>query len=147
MLLQASLCIGPAEPLLLTHSKVESSVLGMYMGFPGSSAGKEHACNSGDPGSIPSLGSSPGEGIGYPLQYSRASFGAQKIKNLLEEGRATHSSILAWRIPWTEEPGSYNPCSHKVWDITERLSTHSTGYKRLQLQQIFLKSFPKWLQK
>ena len=39
-------------------------------GFPGSSAGKEAACNAGDPGLIPGLGKSPGEGIGYPLQYS-----------------------------------------------------------------------------
>ena len=38
-------------------------------GFPGSSAGKESACNVGDPGSIPGLGRSPGEGEGYPLQY------------------------------------------------------------------------------
>ena len=37
------------------------------MGFPGSSAGKESACNAGNPGSIPGLGGSPGEGIGYPL--------------------------------------------------------------------------------
>ena len=40
------------------------------MGFPDSSVGKESARNTGDPGSIPGLGRSPGEGIGYPLQYS-----------------------------------------------------------------------------
>ena len=40
------------------------------MGFLGSSAGKESACNAGDPVSIPGLGRSPGEGIGYPPQYS-----------------------------------------------------------------------------
>ena len=39
-------------------------------GFPGSSAGKESTCNSRDPSLIPGLGRSPGEGIGYPLQYS-----------------------------------------------------------------------------
>ena len=38
--------------------------------FPCGSAGKEFACNAGDPGSIPGSGRSPGEGIGYPLQYS-----------------------------------------------------------------------------
>ena len=38
--------------------------------FPGGSDGKESACNAGDPGSIPGLGRSPGEGNGYPLQYS-----------------------------------------------------------------------------
>ena len=41
-----------------------------HWGFPGSSAGKESACNAGDLGSIPGLGGSPGEGKGYPLQYS-----------------------------------------------------------------------------
>ena len=39
-------------------------------GFPASSVGKEYACSSGDPDSIPGLGRSPGEGKGYPLQYS-----------------------------------------------------------------------------
>ena len=75
----------------------------------------------GDLGSISGLGRSPGEGIGYPLQYSWASLVAQMVKNLpavwetwvrslgwedpVEEGMATHLSILAWRIPLTEEPG------------------------------------------
>ena len=40
------------------------------MGFPGGSAGKESACNTGDLGLIPGLGRSPGEGNSYPLQYS-----------------------------------------------------------------------------
>ena len=40
------------------------------MCFPGSSAGKESTCNAGDSGSIPGLGRSAGEGIGYPFQYS-----------------------------------------------------------------------------
>ena len=42
----------------------------VFLGFPGGSAGKESACNVGDLGSIPGLGRSPGEGKGYPLQYS-----------------------------------------------------------------------------
>ena len=66
---------------------------------------------------IPESGRSPGEGIGYSLQYSWASLVAQLVKNPpamqetwaqslgwedpLEKGTATHSSILAWRIPWT----------------------------------------------
>ena len=93
-------------------------------GFPGGSEGKESACNAGDPGSIPGLGRSLGGGLGNPLQYSWASLVAQMVKNLpamqelqetqvrslsqedpLEEGMATHSSIIAWRLPWTEEPG------------------------------------------
>ena len=93
-------------------------LLELNMGiFPDSSVGKESTCKAGDPGSIAGLGRSPGEGIGYPLQYSWASSVAQLVKNLpamretwvrslgwedfLEKGKATHSSILAWRIPWT----------------------------------------------
>ena len=49
--------------------------------FPHSSVGKESACNTGDPGSIPGLGRSSGEGIGYPHQYSWASLVAQLVKN------------------------------------------------------------------
>ena len=86
------------------------------LGFPDSSVGKESACNAGDPSLIPGSGRSAGEGIGYPLQYSWASLMAQLGKNLpamwetwarslgledpLEKGKATHSSILACRIPW-----------------------------------------------
>ena len=42
----------------------------VFLGFPGSSAGKESTCNSGDLNSFPGLGRSPGEGNGYPVQYS-----------------------------------------------------------------------------
>ena len=88
--------------------------------FPCGSAGKESACNTGDPGSIPGSGRPPGEGVGYPLQYSWAALVAQVVKNPpamwetwvrslgwedpLEKRTATHSSILAWRIPWTVYP-------------------------------------------
>ena len=77
----------------------------------------ESTCNAGDPSLIPESGRLAGEGISYPLQYSWASLVAQLVKNLpamqeiwvqslgwkdpLEKGKATHSSILAWRIPWT----------------------------------------------
>ena len=89
--------------------------------FPGGSDNEESTCNTGDLGSIPGSGRSPGEGIDCPLQYSGASRVAQLVKNPpamwetwawslgwedpLEEGMATPSSVLAWRIPWTEEPG------------------------------------------
>ena len=53
------------------------------MSFPDSSVDKESACNAGDPGSTPELGRSPGDRIGYPLQYSWASLVAQLVKNLL----------------------------------------------------------------
>ena len=51
------------------------------MGFPGSSAGKESTCNAGDPSSIPGLGRTPVEGIGYPFQYSGAYLVTQMVKN------------------------------------------------------------------
>ena len=87
------------------------------MGISDSSVGKESACNAGDPSLIPGSGRSAGERIGYPLQYSGAFLVAQLVKNPpamwetwvqsldwedpLEKGKATHSSILAWSIPWT----------------------------------------------
>ena len=52
------------------------------LAFPGSSVGKESACNTGDPGSIPGLGRSLRERIGYPLQYSWSSLVAQLVKAL-----------------------------------------------------------------
>ena len=85
------------------------------MGFPNSSA-----CNAGNPGLIPGSGISAGEGKGYALQYSQVSIVAQLVKNLpavqetwvrslgqedpLEKEMATYSNVLAWEIPWTEEP-------------------------------------------
>ena len=69
------------KQLRLTKYSTNEEMLLVNKGFPGSSAGKESACNAGDLGSIPGL------------------------EDLLEKGTATHSSILAWRIPRTEEPG------------------------------------------
>ena len=103
------------------------------MGFPDSSVGKESACISGDPGSIPGSGRSPEEGIGYPFQYSWASLVAQLVKNTpamqetwvrslgwedpLEKGKATH-----FRFWPGEFQGLYSPWSHKESDMTEQLS-------------------------
>ena len=52
-----------------------------YQGFPDSSVSKESTCNAGDSSFIPGSGRSPGEGVGYPLQYSWASLVAQLVKN------------------------------------------------------------------
>ena len=98
----------------LTEWKTLNSVV---LCFPGSSAGKESACDAGDPGSIPGLQRSTREGIGYPLQHPWAFLVAQLVKNLPamretwvqslgwndppEKWKVTHSSILAWRITWT----------------------------------------------
>jgi len=78
---------------------------------------KESIYNARDPSLIPGSERSTGEGIDYPLQCCWASLVAQLVKNLLtmweiwvqsmgwedplQRGKATHSSILAWRIPWT----------------------------------------------
>ena len=74
------------------------------MGFPCSSVSKESACSAGDQGSIPGLGRSPGEGNG------------------------NHSCILAWRIPWTEDPVGYSPWGHTEADTTEQLTPCATMY-------------------
>ena len=52
-----------------------------FEGFPDSSAGKESACNAGNPSLIPGFGKPAGEGLGYPLQYSWVSLVAQLVKN------------------------------------------------------------------
>ena len=91
------------------------------MVFSDSSAGKEFICNAGDPSLIPGSGRSPGEGIGYPLQYSWASLVAQMVKNLLQCGipefdpwvgkiprrRRWQPSLefLPGESPWTGKPG------------------------------------------
>ena len=86
-------------------------------GFPDSSVGKESTCNAGDLGSIPGSGRCAGEGIGYPTPVFSGFRVPQLVKNPpatwetwvrplgwedpLEKGKASHSSILAWGIPWT----------------------------------------------
>ena len=111
----------------------------MALGFPGGVEVKASACNVGDLGSIPGWGRSPGEGNGNPLQYSclenpmdggawwAAVHGVAKSQtrlrdfpftlhfHALEKEMATHSSVLAWRIPGMEEPGGLPSIgSHRV---------------------------------
>ena len=74
------------------------------MGFPDSSVGEECFCNAGDPGSIPGLGRSAGEGIGYPLQYSGASLVAQLVKNL-SAIQETWVQSLSWDDPLEKRKG------------------------------------------
>ena len=115
----ARICSGHIEFYLFTQGT----------GFLGSSAGKESSCNAGGLSSIPRLGSSPRERIDYPLQYSWASPVPQMAKNPhamqqtwvrfliwedpLEEGMATHSSILSWRSPMDKGAWRNSPWSHK----------------------------------
>ena len=109
------------------------------MDFPGSSAGKESACNAGNPSLIPGSGRSPGEGVGYPLWYSWASLMAQMVKNLpvtretwvqslgwedsLEESMATHCRNSCLKNPHGQRSlEGYSPWGHKESDTAERLS-------------------------
>ena len=110
-----------------------------YLGFPSGSDGKESACNSGDPGSTPRSGRSHRERHGDPLQYSclenPMDRGAWRTTvhgvakswtrlsdftftfhfHALEKEMATHSHVLAWRIPGTGEPGGLPSMgSHRV---------------------------------
>ena len=114
--------------------------------FPGSPAGKESACNVGVLGSIPGLGSSPGEGIGYPLQYSWASRVAQLVKNPtamsetwvrslvwedpLGKGMVNHSVFLPRETPQTEEPARPQPIGSQRAGQTEQLSTQHSALTR-----------------
>ena len=113
-----------------TSVSCASPYFGLYLfrDFLDSSVGKESACNVGNPYLIPGSGRSAREGISYPLQYSWASLVAQLVKNLpamwetwvqslgwedpLEEGMATYSSMLAWRIPM--DRGSWWATVHGV---------------------------------
>ena len=54
----------------------------------------------------------------------------------LEEDMATHSSILAWEIPWTEEAGRYSPWGHKDSDTTESLNTHTHTHTHTRLTYV-----------
>ena len=82
---------------------VSKKVSGINQIPPGGSEVKASACNAGDLGSIPGLGRS------------------------LEKEMATHSSTLAWRIPWTGELGGLQSTGCKESDMTERLHFHYIG--------------------
>ena len=78
------------------------------LGLPWRLSGKESPCQAGDLGSIPGSGRSLGEGNG------------------------THSSILAWRVPWTEEPGRLHSMDCKESDMIEQLNHHYHWYSCLK---------------
>ena len=81
--------------------------------FPDGSARKESACHAGEPGSVPQLGTSTEEGLGYPLQCS------------WEKAMAPHSSTLAWKTPWTEEPGGLQSMGTRLSDFTFTFHFHA----------------------
>ena len=79
---------------------VSLGYLSWVLGFPCSSVSKESACSAGDRGSIPGLGRS------------------------LAKEMASHSSIFAWRVPWTEEPGGLQSMGLQESDMTGQLIHH-----------------------
>ena len=111
--------------------------LSIFMGFSGAQLVRKSTC-SPDPGSVPGLGSSPGEGIGYPLKYSWASLGAQTVIICLQCGRpgfdpglerssGGHGNPLqnsCLKHPHGQRSlVGYSPWGHKESDRTERLCT------------------------
>ena len=127
------------EVIIIRNKIKERRNIWLLPGFPGGSDSKASACNAGDLGLIPGLGRSPGEGNGNPLQYSclenpmdggawwATVHGVAKSRTRLshftftfhfhawEKEVATHSSVLAWRIPGTGEPGGLQSMgSHRV---------------------------------
>ena len=100
----------------------------MLWGFPGRSAGKESACNTGDPSWIPGLGRSPEEGIGYPLQYyglpsdsdgKESTCHAGDLGLIPGLGRSP-GEWLSTPIFWPGEfHGLYRPWGRKESDTTE----------------------------
>ena len=109
------------------------------MGFPGSSAGKESACNAGDPSLILGPGRSPGEETGYPLQYSWASLLAQMVKNppaMLRPGFDPWVGKIPWRRAWQPTsvflPGLQSVGSQRVG--YDWVTNHNTAHAALCLR-------------
>ena len=119
-----------------------------------SSLGKESACNAGDPSSIPGLGRSLGEVIGYPFQYSWASLVAQLVKNPPAMREIALVQSLVRKIPWRREKlltpvfwprefhGLYSRWGRKELDLTEQLSTF--GFQVYILKKDFLPGDKAW---
>ena len=110
-------------------------------GFPRSSAGKESTCYVGEPGSIPGSGRSPGEGVGYPLQYSWASLMVQMVTNPPSKRHGFDPWVrkILWTRKWQPTPvflpwkicrqrslAGYSPWGHKDLDMTEELNSNNS---------------------
>ena len=114
--------------------------------FPGGLVGKESACNAGDLGSVPGSGRSPGGGNVTRSSILGTSLVAQMVKRLptmqetwvqslgredpVEEGMATHSSILVWRIPGREEPGRLQSMGSQRVNTTEVTQHRCISYEK-----------------
>ena len=119
----------------------------VFLGFPCGSAGKESACNAGDPSLIPGSGRSAGEGIGYPLQYSWASLVVQLVKNL-SAMRETWVLSLGW-VPFPGEGKGY-PLQYSGLENSMDSTVHGVAKSQTQLRnfhlltQMSLQGLPRW---
>ena len=110
------------------------------MGFPDSSVGKESTCNARDPSLISGLERSPGEGIGYPLQYSWASLVAQLVKNLpaMQEIWVWETWVrsLGWEDPvfW---PGEFQEIT-KSWTQLSTFHFHFQAFGKLRIISVVM---------
>ena len=97
------------RPLVLAPLNIFASWFWLSLCFPDGSAGKESACNAGDLGLIPGLGRSPGEGKGYPLQYSGLENSMDPIVNEFAKSRTQLSNF---HFHWLRSPLS--PLPHLI---------------------------------
>ena len=154
------------SPILSSQSLLNPLQSFSYAFTTNSSVGKESTCNAGHFSSIPGSGRSAGEGIGYPLEYSWTSLVAQLVKNPpamretwilslgwedpLEKEMATHSTILAQKIPMDlEEPGKPQPIGlqrvrhyratkhstalHKLHTLINVIKSHRNKYSKISM--------------
>ena len=106
----------------------------VFLGFPCGSAGKESACNAGDLGLIPGLGRSPGEGKGYPLQYSCLEYSIDCMVHGVEKNR-TRLSNFHFHFPLDKgalngrSPAALSMCT-RYTDSTQKASAKTRPQDR-----------------
>ena len=106
-------------------------------GFPDSSLGKESPCNAGDPGLIPGSGRFPGEGIGYPLQHSWASLGAQTVKNPPTMNPPTMQETWVQSLSWEDplEKGKAYPLQYSGLEKSMDYIVHGVAKSPTRLSE------------
>ena len=112
------------------------------MDFPHSSVGRESTCSAGDPRLIPGSGRSPGEGIGYPLQYSWASSVAQLVKETACDAGDLSSSAGLGRSPGEGKgyPLQYSGLENSMHCIVHRVTKSLTRLSDFHFTSLFTTS-------
>ena len=126
------MCKALSPDLAHCRFSINSSCLLYYLGLPGGSHGKESSHNVGHLVLIPELGRSPGEGNGYPLQYSRASLVAQMVKNL-----PAMWETWVWSLGWEDplEEGFGNPLQYSCLENSMDRRYGPWGHKELNMNE------------